>query len=343
VVARQDDLELAVAVDVRDDGWRVCELRAIAVAPALPRQRDVVVGLHRGHHAVTEAGVGEEGSPVAVEDAEADRVVGGDDVEDAVTVQVTRADVLVIAAVVPATFCRHRRVAARAHLRPPGVEAPVGPVDGRRRPRARLVDQDLDDAVAVDVGGRDRPDLAVAEAARPAWFELALPVVERQVGARVAVDAAGHPDLHVAVAVEIPHHRGRPHARPAVVEVLQGTVREGRLPQERPVDTPDVEDRVPGRHDLERAVAVHVVDGRRGEPVLVPARREGRAQRRHLYRAARAARGRAAGLGRGKGGIARMALDPRRRRSAAAEGARERKVHEDAVHERMVSAANASG
>ena len=278
VVATEHDLVVAVGVDVGDDGRRIGEFRAIAGAPTLLGEREIVVGLDAGHPGVGEAGRGREIDPEPGPHAEADRVVGRDHVHDPVAVEVARADVLVEAAVVDAVARGGR---ALADLRPAARGAAVEFEYVGRWAIGLLGDQDLVLTVAVDVGGRDAADLGVAERDRPAGHELAGVIIDRDVEATV-VGAGRDRDLDVAVGVEVPDHRRRPHSHAAVLGRGRGRVGPGRLPQRRAAVIVDVEDRVASGDDVELAVAVDVDQRGRGQPILVPAAGQGRAQDRGL-------------------------------------------------------------
>ena len=146
-------------------------------------------------------------SSVSVEDAETYGVIGGDDIVDTIAVQIACTDVLVVAAVVPARLGRWRRIAGGIHLGPVGQQGSVRSVHRRRRTGPCLVDEDVEHAVAVDVGGRYAAHLHRTELHRPPRAELPPIVIETKVDSERALDPSGHCDLELAVSVEVTNDR----------------------------------------------------------------------------------------------------------------------------------------
>ena len=298
-VRQPDDLVAAVAVEVRDRRRRRGPLQPRVAVDVGPRPRvavHVVVLDARAQPpdelapaearagvrvlAVRVPGRREHRGPVVVEHVDEVVVVGDDDLQLRVVVELADADVLAERPVAVVADAVERGV-ARVVPRPSRLVA-TGPVEdehlraGLRRVRRRR--DDLVTPVPVDVGGGEAARLrALAAAARrrgPAGPDLQ-GAAARVIGGDRPVVAAHH-DLPAAVPVEVGDDARR----------VDPSLARRPLAQHPPARV-EHEGRVGGRDDLELPVAVEVDERGGGEPARLAGRDVTHEPRRRDTRGAR--------------------------------------------------------
>src|SRR5262245_50322614 len=135
MVAGHHDVGLTVVVEVGERRRRRGKFGAVTGSPALLRESKIVVHLRRGHDPVGKTRRRRKGPPIALEDPEADAVVGADHIRNPIPIEVGGADVLIVAAKIPAGFSRWRRVTTGGNLWPTRQLRAVGAVDAGHRAR----------------------------------------------------------------------------------------------------------------------------------------------------------------------------------------------------------------
>ena len=268
--AEDDQLAGAVAVEIGDRGGRVGEVALLVdrLVVGVALLGEPVVDHHADAEelgAVVEDRRGVEGAPGAVVQAQVRVVLGREDVDDAVAVDVAERDVLVVAAgdVAGVVAARHAAGVGREALHRRAVRLDrdddvtlAAALDRRVGHRDQL-----ERAVAVDVAGGERAHL-VGAARREAGQRRAGRVEREDRAARRDRDLEAGPRRQ-----EIDDHRRRPDP-PAG----RGAPQLGR--SAAAVEPPHHQELVARQDDLDGAVVVEISDRRRRQPALVPAIRD---------------------------------------------------------------------